>query len=165
MKNIEFKSNNTKENKEDKISTKILSREDLFDIIYKETSEFPDRRFSHPDKGGVFKYFDVRGGSIFSDGTHYPIISAGDKIIGIGELKQDPYNDKNFWIQHISIDPEYEGMGNASKLAESIFAFAKEIGYSVETSSYTDVGFQKLKPLFNKLAEEYGVEFIDKGKL
>jgi len=165
MESIEFKNNNIKENKEDKISTKILSREDLFDIIYKETSEFPDRRFSHPDKGGVFKYFDVRGGSIFPDSMHYPVISVGDNIVGIGELKQNPHNDKNFWIGHISIDPEYEGLGYASKLAKSIFAFAKEIGYSVETSSYSDVGFQKLKPLFNKLAKEYGVEFIDKGKL
>ena len=148
--------------------TETIRSDVLENLIYKGTGEPQDRRFLSTEEGGVFKYFDPRD---MTDplGNHenkfFSLIKIDDKIIGLSELEKNPYQENSFWIKFLSIDPEYQGKGYASKLAEEVFRFAKQKGFSVETSSYTDEGYKKLKDLFNKLANKYSVKFIDKGKM
>ncbi|MEI7765645.1 MAG: GNAT family N-acetyltransferase [bacterium] len=146
-------------------TTKTLTADALIEIIYKGKNLPQDKRFLSKEEGGVFEYSALEGTSIYREHFCFPVIKIGDKIIGLSKLQKDPYKDKNYWIQFLSIDPEYQEKGYASKLAEEIFRFAKQEGYSLETSSYTEIGFEKLKGLFNKLAEKYSINFIDKGKL
>lgn len=143
------------------VSTKTLNSEELINLVYKGNNLPQDVRFLPVEEGGVFEYF-----SLMHAGREnkFPIIKEGDKIVGLSELEKSPYADKTFWIQFLSIDPKYQGKGYASKLAEEIFRFAKENDYTLETSSYTEEGYEKLKAVFNKLAEKYSVDFIDKEK-
>jgi GNAT superfamily N-acetyltransferase len=97
--------------------------------------------------------------------NRFPVVKEGNKIVGLSELEKSPYTDKTFWIQFLSVDPKYQNKGYASRLAEEIFRFAKQEDYSLETSSYTEVGYEKLKDLFNKMAQKYSVNFIDKEKI
>jgi GNAT superfamily N-acetyltransferase len=71
----------------------------------------------------------------------------------------------DLWIKFLSIDPEFQNRGYASQLAQEVFSFAKRFGVKLETSSYSDDGYEKLKGVFNRLASEHGVQFIDKGKI
>ena len=146
-------------------TTETLTTDALIEIIYRGKNLPQDKRFLSKEEGGVFGYSALEETSIYKEDFHFPVIKIGDKIIGLSKLQKDPYKDKNYWIQFLSIDPKYQEKGYASKLAEEIFRFAKQEGYSLETSSYTEIGYEKLKDLFNKLAEQYSVNFIDKGKL
>lgn len=154
------------ENKEDLPSaTETINAETLSGLIYRGESLPQDNRFLSVEEGGVFKYFNLR--SVIDDmgNRFYSLVKIGEKIIGLSELENDPYKEKNLWIKFLSIDPEYQDKGYASKLAEEIFHFAKQEGFTLEGSSYNDEGYKKLKPLLNRLANELSVSFVDKGKL
>lgn len=154
------------ENKEKlSITTETINTDDLIDLIYKGDHIPQDNRFLPTEYGGVFKYFDAGELSQNKESKFYPIVKIGDKIIGLSQLFKDPSNNRNLWIQFLSIDPEEQNKGYASKLAKEIFEFAKRNNYSLEASSYTEQGLEKMRPVFERLSKEYLVDFINKGKL
>ena len=164
-----FMENDEFENKESlPISIETISCKNLVDLIYKGESFPQEERFLSTQEGGVFKYFDPRDiiNSLDNhEGEFYSLIKSGNLVIGLGELQKNPYKEKCFWIKFLSVDPEYQGKGYASKLADEMFSFAKKEGMDIETSTYTDEGYIKLKKLFNKLAKKYSIKFTDKGKM
>lgn len=130
-----------------------------------------DPRFLRKNDGGakVFKYYqysDYSGYGINENNTIFFGIFENDIMVGLVRiyLNDDNKEQNIWWLTYLCIDPEYSSKGYASKLADYIFKYFKDHNYTFETSSYTEEGFVKLKPLFNKLALKYGVPFIDKGK-
>jgi GNAT superfamily N-acetyltransferase len=146
----------------------ILNKEDLLKRIYQGKSSPQDSRFLPVNNGGVFKYFhleDIIGSNYFSkENKLYPSVQLQDKIVGISELEQDPYNENNFWIKFVSVDPLYQGNGYASKIIKKIFEFAKENNYSLEPSFYTEQGEEKLKNVLDRERKETGVTVIERYK-
>ena len=157
------------ENREDlSITTETISTNELIDLIYKGENLPQDNRFLTTEEGGVFGYFEIKDLSLHQKDKFYPIIKVGDKIVGLSELLKDPFDidKKNLCIQFLSIDPKEQDNGYASKLAKEIFEFARKNNYSLEASSYTEKGFKKLRPVFERLSKEYSdVKFINKERL
>jgi GNAT superfamily N-acetyltransferase len=157
---------NNFENKENiSVTSQTVSRDEMKNIVYCGEHRIADKRFFEMKKGGVFEYFP---GELFNTSSlrgerelYYPIVKEGNKIIGVGELEKNPYEEGVFWIKFLSVDPEYQGKGYGRKLTEEVFRFAKERGIKLEASSYSRDGWAKLKPLQNKLAKETGVDFQD----
>jgi len=144
---------------------KTITSDELLNFIYKGKSLPQDNRFLPIEKGGVFKYFDIN--DLTGDRKEkkfYPLIEVNNGIIALSELEEDPYKQQSFWIKFVSVDPKYRGLGYASKLVEEIVRFAKEREFSLESSSQSEEGYLKLKPLFNKLTEKYSVNYIDADK-
>lgn len=145
-------------------SSRVIGVEDLKNIIYKGKQTVQDFRFLPLDKGGVFRYFNLRDivGAFTKnlENKYYPVAELNEEIAGMAELERDPYRENNLWIKFISVDPKYQGQGCASKLIEDIFKFAKEQGCSLEESFYSDDGEQKLKKIVRESAEKFGVELI-----
>jgi ribosomal protein S18 acetylase RimI-like enzyme len=150
---------------EPQITTKVFTSQELIDLVYQGQSLPQDNRFLHMNRGGVFKYFNIADLinplNPSNEKKLFPIIEQDGKIIGISELEPKPNEPNVAWLKFISVDPAYRGQGFASKLAESVFRYAKENGLSLESSSYSPEGFQKLKALLNRYAQEYDVNFID----
>lgn len=88
-------------------------------------------------------------------------LTLGEKVIGLGKLHEDPYNKENYWIQYISIDPKYQSKGYATEIATAMFKWAVENNKSLESSSYNEIGTERIKKVFNRLATEYNVKFKD----
>ncbi len=155
------------ERKEDlSVKAETVDTDTLIDLIYKGQNLPQDNRFLSVEEGGVFKYFDLKHIQDHKNDKFYPIIKSENKIVGLSELLKDPFLKNNLWIQFISVDENEQGKGYASKLAREIFDFAEQNGYSLEASHYTEDGFLKLRPVFEKLANEYSnVSFINKNKL
>jgi len=148
------------ENKENlQTTTETINTDELINIIYKGDFLPKDNRFFRTEEGGAFGYFDIKEISENKDKKFFSIVKAGDEIIGLSELFKDPLNNKNLWIQFLSVDPKEQNKGYASILAKEIFEFAKNNGYSLETSNYTEIGLEKLRPVFEKLSKEYSVLF------
>ncbi|MDD3284606.1 MAG: GNAT family N-acetyltransferase [Patescibacteria group bacterium] len=146
------------------ISTETITSDELLNIIYQNESLPQDERFLDSKKGGVFKYFRVSELSENKENKYYSIIKINDIVVGLCELEKNPYRENIYWIKFLSIDPEYQGMGYASKLTEEVFKFAKKNCFGLESSSYSTDGEEKLKPLFQKLSKETEVDFIDTDK-
>jgi GNAT superfamily N-acetyltransferase/predicted nucleotidyltransferase len=85
----------------------------------------------------------------------------GKKIVAVAGIERSPYDKEPvFWIKHISVDPEYQGQRLASRLADSIFDYAKKNNAILQRSNYTKMGRERLEPLFQKLQKKYpSVEF------
>lgn len=152
------------EKKEEYLESKSINAQELIDLIYKGESLPQDTRFLSTDKGGVFKYFDPRDLFENIENKVYSIVKNNEEVVALGELEKNSHSLKAYWIKFLSVDPKYQGKWYASILAEEIFKFAKEKNIILESSSYTEEGEQKLKALFNILAEKFSVEFIDSDK-
>ena len=150
------------EKKENLSGAETMTGDQLFGVIYKGDSLPQDSRFLSPDKGGVFKYFDIQ--KLISihkkrENLFYPVIKIDDKIIAICELEKSPYEENLFWITGVSVDPAYQGNRYASMVLEETFRFAKEREVALLGSQYSEKGFIRLKSVCHRLADKYGVEF------
>ena len=93
---------------------------------------------------------------------YFHVAMVDDMVVGIakvwkGNVMKFPFHS----ISMIKVAPEYSGKGYASMLVDEMFRFAKERGFTLGVHDYTKDGWQKMKPLFNEKARQYGVEFID----
>ncbi len=155
------------ENKESLVlESKVLSAQELMERVYKGEILPQDNRFLSIDDGGVFKYLFLDEVADYRNRERiiYPVVENENKIIGIAGLGKDPYKEKNLWVKFVSVDPAYQNHGAASKLLEAIFTYAKENGYSLQTSRYTDVGILKLRKKVHELAQSMGVPLLDEYK-
>lgn len=147
----------------------IISFETLLDEIYKGSNLPSDNRFLPIEKGGVFKYFEVRNlteGDYKKRGDRiFPVVRINNEIVALSELEKNPNNPNNFWIKFVCVDHKYENNGYATKLIEEIFKFAKENNYSLTTSIYSDEGLEKLKKIIHRLQFETGVSVSDRNKI
>jgi GNAT superfamily N-acetyltransferase len=142
---------------------KIYTPRQLLDKLYKNG----DAKKQYLDLPDRLKYFSFSGlvhdnMSLYAKyDTYYFIVEIENKIIGSARLQQNPYDKNMFWLTHLTIDEEYRNQGYASKLANEIFKFVKQNDYVLKGSMYSDIGYEKLKPLFNRLAKQYDIKFID----
>lgn len=155
------------EQKEHVPETQTLTREGLKEILYKGERLPQDVRFFDINKGGVFEYFTISDVIEGYGEKYFPITRNPEGlVVGIAELEKNPYEKNIFWIKHISVDPDFQGQGYASRIAREIFSFAHKNNFTLEASSYrSDEGFEKLRPLLNRLSEETGVPFLDKDRI
>lgn len=96
---------------------------------------------------------------------YYSVLFDKDKIIAvakIGYYSMNSEHENDYSISFFSIDIEYRNNGLSHLLADELFRFAKEKGLDIRTSTYTYVGYLKIKPLFNKYSEKHGVKFLDR---
>ena len=110
----------------------------------------------------VFKYFDNRIDFLEIENVYFFTLFIDGKLIGLAHIRKSPHIHNTYWLSYLSILNEYENMGYGSKLSEYIFKWFCENNLQFETSSYSEIGYLKLKPLFNKLSKKYSVQFIDK---
>jgi len=147
----------------------------MFDIVYPKGGGYPEPRFRRVSNGGVFKYFfptDLQKYSedmskvVESDKSqYYQVVKSNDLIIGVSKMERNPYiEEKVYWISYVSVDPDFQGEKHASKLVEEIFRFAQQEGITIETSSYTKDGWEKVRHLIKKFSEQYKVTIIDKDR-
>lgn len=126
-----------------------------------------DPRFMRKNDGGdkAFKYFSYMDYQIEPTNVKFFVIKVNDLIVGMAHIRKSANKENTWFLSHLSMDQLYTNKGYASQLSEYMFKWFKDNGITFETSSYTEEGYVKLKPLFNRLALKYDVNFIDKGKL
>ncbi len=156
------------------INFKVFDKDEFYKYLWR-TGEF-DVRFKNKMDGGqkVFKYMqldtDMRGNLNTLDvinnlkEVYFFGLEVNDIIVALAHIRRSPYIENTYWLSYLCVDPLYESQGYASKLSESMFKWYKEHNLQFESSSYTERGYITLKPLFNRLAKQYNVPFIDKEK-
>lgn len=139
-----------------------FSPSELYSYITRKNGRY-DKRFCSDDSG-AFKYLhhtDLGGLGVTDTNTRFITAFKKDLMVSMCCLKYSDVYD--LWcIAFLSVDPKHQGKGYASIVADAAFKYCKEQGLVLETSSYSKDGLIKLKPLFNRLAEKYELEFVDK---
>ena len=81
-------------------------------------------------------------------------------IIAMAALEESPYDNKIYWIKHISTNPKYQNQGYAKKLVEKIVNFEKEKNVKLSPSFYTDEGAKYIKNYLEKFAKEKNINLM-----
>jgi RimJ/RimL family protein N-acetyltransferase len=135
----------------------------FFKVIYgsggmpKDETVFDRIRFMH--------YTDFDYHQKTSVKPYFVVLFNGDKVIGvakIGYYDMTAESENEYAISYFSIDKSYRNRGYSRMMADELFKLAKEHGLDMTTSSYSFVGFKKLRHLFNEYADKWGVNFRDK---
>jgi GNAT superfamily N-acetyltransferase len=87
-------------------------------------------------------------------GESHIVAKAGDRIVGIAGLKQNPYQSDHLWVMFVSVDPKFQGCGIARRLIEDVYEHARANGLKVEPSSFTPEG-RRLRHIFDDLDTKY----------
>ena len=126
-----------------------------------------DLRFVRKNDGGkkAFKYFSYNDYDLEPHNVKFFVIKINDVIVGMAHIRKSANKENTWFLSHLSMDESFTDKGYASQLSEYMFKWFRDNGITFETSSYSEEGYVKLKPLFNRLALKYDVNFIDKGKL
>lgn len=132
------------------------------DLLSHNRDEFENIYHLNNEQINKFKYFNNRSDFYEGYNVRFFTILVDSKIVGLAHIRKNPYIDETYWLSYLCILDEYQNNGLASLLSEYIFTWFKENDLQFETSSYSESGFIKLKPLFNKLSQKCGVKFIDK---
>lgn len=149
---------------ENKPTTGVFTKRELIDHIYQGDSLPKNKKFLRTDEGGVFKYFDLElaiGFSLKDVEKVFPYIKIGNEIVGLAQLHQSEKGSKKYWVSFVSVDPKFQEKGYASKLIEEIMKYAKSRNITLETSSYKEIGFERLRNVLHREAEKYGVVLHD----
>lgn len=96
---------------------------------------------------------------------YFVVLFDNNKVIGVakmGYFNMSAESENEYSISYFSIDKEYRNNGYSRLMANEVFKLAKEKGFDMSTSSYSFVGFKKLRHLFNEYAKKWGVKFKDK---
>ena len=153
------------EQKEAVLEVRTLTAQELKDLIYNKEEHDIDPRFRNPDRGGVFHYFDPRHNLFNSYREHqnifYPVVFVDGKIVAIAEIQKSPRKGEEniYWIEGVSVDPEYQDSGYGSMVLEETFKFIQEKNGEILASYYSKDGLNKLKSVCHRLAEKYDVKF------
>lgn len=85
-----------------------------------------------------------------------------EAIVGCAMLAPSPGRGER-WVcsRFVGVDPEHREQGIARALKEAMFRYCADRDLSLSTSTYTEMGGERLKAMNRALAEEFGVEFLD----
>lgn len=106
-----------------------------------------------------FAYFSHIGGN---GDIYYSLVWSDKELVGVAKLwGKGMWRPETYAISFMSIHHKYIGRGFATSLAKEIFRWAKEKNVPLSVTDYSFSGWHKLKPLFNELSKQMGVEFYD----
>ena len=111
------------------------------------------------------RFFTSNDLSYMSDklNSHFILLENDGKIIGLCKLANYISDDINTYsIGFFTINKEFRNKGYSRMMVDELFKLAKQNKWKIKTSSYTYVGFIKLRNIFNEYSEKHLVEFIDK---
>lgn len=95
--------------------------------------------------------------SEFEKETHI-VAKAGDRLVGNIALRISPYKPRTMWVMQVAVLEEFEGQGIATSLIDKCMSFVGDMGFSLEVSSFSEMGDQRIRKVFERKALEYVVQ-------
>ncbi len=89
----------------------------------------------------------------YHDQTHFTL-SLGRRIVGVGGVQVNPYDQSQLWMQHVSVESQYQGLGYARQILTGIYEYAAKNDLKVVPSSFSKMG-QRLKHIHTDLDAKY----------
>ena len=98
--------------------------------------------------------------------SYFVVLKENDIVIGVAKIAHyymDNLTENEYSLAYLSIDINHRNKGYTRLMCDEMFKNLKEQGLELRTSSYTYVGFIKLRKLLNFYSEKHGVKFYDKS--
>lgn len=141
----------------------VVSTKQLLDYIYQGESLPVKKQFFDINR---FKFY-ANDQNKFDKLWTYICLWQDNEIIGLCKLGKS-YEDKDFGnalsIWFFEIDSKFQGQGYARKLADLLFSYCATHKTRLSTSTYTEMGKERISKLFDEMARKYKVHFIDRDE-
>lgn len=76
------------------------------------------------------------------------------RIVGAAGLQVSPDESRVLWLVFVSVAEDFRELGIGSMLAKAAFEYARGAQCRIRASSYTEMGAERLKKVFERLAGE-----------
>lgn len=147
------------------IKTYTISSKELLQKIEYNTADLDTRikYFKGSDFNNTERIYTKDKIEIKPIHNYFTILELNNKIIGVANIYQSPYEHNVLWMKFLSIDEKYQNLHLTKYIVDELFKFiSKNLkDFKLEPSTYSKIGFLKLKPLLKKYSEIYNVELID----
>lgn len=77
-----------------------------------------------------------------------------NQIISNLALQQNPYDDSELWLKHVSVDGRYRNKGLATELYTKAVNYARSQNKSLKRSSPSEMGAKYLSNVVDKIKKE-----------
>lgn len=141
------------------ITCEVLNNKEFFELVYGKSSLPSDRTIFKR-----IKYFDVHDISYSNKISYFVVLKENNKVIGLAKLahyKMDNMHENEYSLAYLSIDINYRNKGYTRLMCEKMFEFIKKINLDLKSSSYTYVGFVKLRKLLIEYSKKHEVNFSE----
>lgn len=81
---------------------------------------------------------------------NYFVCFDGDKVVGNLAIELNPYDENEYWMKHVSVDPMHQNKGISKELIRLMFEFLKQSGKKVSISIYSEEGLLYVKHVIEK---------------
>jgi ribosomal protein S18 acetylase RimI-like enzyme len=85
-----------------------------------------------------------------------------DRIVGMLELEESPYENDVIWLQYISVDEKFRDQGIAKKLNLMMCEFLKDKDFRLERSTPSEDVLKYIKSVIDGLVQEHKIVTIKK---
>ena len=82
-------------------------------------------------------------------------LSLGKRIVAIAGIELDPKYTSVLWVTHVSVEEQHRGNRYGRALVEAVFQYAVERGLIVDPSSYSTMGKERIKHVFEELHAQF----------
>jgi GNAT superfamily N-acetyltransferase len=147
------------------ITYEIIEGQDLYNLLKYQRNKLQSLCVRIP-------YFDGNCMPHYTaEDTKYMWFVAKDKeeivamlLYKVGGMSDFQASDYNNFMMSVGVDHRYRNRGIATKLIWNLFIYAKEHNLSILQSSYSHMGGEYIKHVFEQFAEEYPeVDYYDKN--
>ena len=148
------------------IQYRILNNDEMKDFLY--DNGVPKNKDVYFNKN-IFHYFGEDGEKSKWNAMPFRWYSlwvnnpSGDgemvAVAKVGQYPTDSHDSRS--LAYIDVDSRYRQQGLARELTGQMFKNFADNKWTFRTSSYSDIGLNYIKPLFNELAKKYKIKFID----
>lgn len=83
------------------------------------------------------------------------VIFDGEKIVADLAIEPNPYDKKQIWLKHISVDSSYRNKGLATILLTHLFQYLKIRNLELVRSSASEMGKEYIQPVMTRLKDKY----------
>ena len=78
-----------------------------------------------------------------------------NQIVGIVGLQKNPYDKTNYWFMFVTILEQFKGKGIGSQLVRAAIEYAIADNCTINISSYSSEGLQRVRPVVVELDKKY----------
>jgi GNAT superfamily N-acetyltransferase len=129
-----------------------MKEHDVIQVDYEGLRSFVDR---FPENKDVFDRLAYLWDEEARREKHFLILEDERKIIAAGSVRNNPKDESELWLTHVSVDPEYKNHGNGTAILRDIFNYAVQTGQMLAPSAFQPEGYLYLAPVMARLHQQF----------
>jgi GNAT superfamily N-acetyltransferase len=116
-------------------------------VIHADFEDLCDLIRNFPANEDVYDRLKYLVRELAHEQEHFLVLGDAGKIIAAGSVQENPYDERELWVCHVSTDPDHQNQGHAKNILRAIADYALEKDYTLATGAFEQDGLKYLAPI------------------